>query len=68
MATPNILKDLIGDQTPLQWLNAQLKEHKTITKVAKENPISRAALYDLIDREGLEVVQRVIKKQQSPEE
>lgn len=63
MAKPNTIKELIGDQTPFQWLTTQLKEYKTLTQVAENNPISRAALYDLIEREGLEVVQRVVKKQ-----
>lgn len=68
MAKPNVTKELLGDKTPLQWLNEQLKLHKTLTQVADNNPISRAALYDMMEREGLEVVYRVAKKQQPSKE
>lgn len=64
MAKPNKLRVKIGDLTAYQWLSEQLMEHGTITNVAEKNDISRAALYDLIERENLEVVQRVMKKVQ----
>lgn len=64
MAKPNTLRALVGTQTFYAWLSAQLKLHGSLSEVAAQNNISRAAIYKMIGNEGLVIVQRVMKAPQ----